>query len=75
MKKPRKFGKPYTPDVVSRSSLRPRSQSLEEKIAERARQTVDTSNAENHPHIAAWHRRVIRDYKRWREKNGKGSDS
>jgi len=56
-------------------SLRPRTLLLEEKIKEHAARTVDKSDASNHPFIEGWHRRVLKDYEKWREKNGKGSNS
>jgi hypothetical protein len=28
-----------------------------------------TSHPENHPHIVAWHRRVLADYERWKKNN------
>lgn len=60
--------KPPVPPPVS---LRSRTPTLEEKISEHAARTRDTSNAENHLHIVAWHKRVLRDYNHWLEKNGK----
>lgn len=75
-KYPRKKSKmpaqPKTPENVP-GTLRPRTSTLEERIAAREYPygRTDTSDPANHPAIVQYHRNALKDLKRWEELNGK----